>query len=106
MKIIKMNKVVNVNNKTAAYFDIETNDGIIIKGFRLVNSQNGLFLSAPSEKGKDGKFYETIILPKEMKKELEKMAINEYNKNKLWDNHETISGIFFLCVLSIDKQVC
>lgn len=80
MKITRMNKLENSNSKTLAYFDIETNDKIIIKGFRVVNGPNGMFISAPDEKGKDGKYYETVVLPKEMKKELEKMAIEEYSK--------------------------
>jgi len=70
------------DSKTAAFFDIETNDRVIIKGFRLVNGTNGLFLSAPNEKGKDGKYYETVILPKEMKEDLEKKAIEEFNSSK------------------------
>ena len=68
--------------KTAAFLDVQTEDGITLKGFRLVNGSNGLFLSSPDQKGKDGKYYETVILPKEMKGELEKMAIDEYNKLK------------------------
>jgi stage V sporulation protein G len=68
--------------KTAAFFDIETNDGIAIKGFRLVNGSNGLFMSSPDQKGKDGKYYETVILPKEMKSDLEKMALDEFKKSQ------------------------
>lgn len=80
MKIIRMNKLEKTNNgKTLAYFDIETNDEIIIKGFRVVDGPNGLFISSPNEKGKDGKYYETVTLPKEMKKELEKKAIELFN---------------------------
>ena len=66
MKIIRLNKLQNnVTGKTVAFFDIQTNDGIIIKGFRIVNGSKGLFVSAPDEKGKDGKYYETVIFPKE-----------------------------------------
>ncbi|MDH7604547.1 MAG: septation protein SpoVG family protein [Melioribacter sp.] len=79
MKIIRMNKISNSNSKTLAYFDIETDDGILIKGFRVVNGNNGLFIASPDEKGKDGKYYETVTLPREMKKKLEMMAIDEYN---------------------------
>ena len=68
--------------KTAAFLDVQTDDGITLKGFRLVNGSNGLFLSSPDQKGKDGKYYETVILPKEMKSELEKMALEEYDKIK------------------------
>jgi stage V sporulation protein G len=82
MKIIRVNPLQNgKGGKTAAFLDIQTNDGIIIKGFRLVNGANGLFLSAPNEKGKDGKYYDSVVLPKEMKEELQKLAIDEYNKN-------------------------
>ncbi len=66
--------------KTAAFLDVQTEDGITLKGFRLVNGSNGLFLSSPDQKGKDGKYYETVILPKEMKSDLEKIALEEYNK--------------------------
>lgn len=81
MKITRMNTLENeTGGKTAAFFDIQTPDEIIVKGFRLVNGANGLFVSAPNEKGKDGKYYDSVILPKEMKTTLEKLAIEEYNK--------------------------
>ena len=83
MKIVRMNPIKSEGGgKTAAFLDVQTEDGITLKGFRLVNGSNGLFLSSPDQKGKDGKYYETVILPKEMKGELEKMAIDEYNKLK------------------------
>lgn len=80
MKIIRMNKLTT-NGKTLAFLDVETDDGIIIKGFRLISGRDGMFLAAPDEKGKDGKFYEKVILPKDMKKQLEKAAIEEYNRH-------------------------
>jgi stage V sporulation protein G len=40
----------------------------LIKGFRVITNSNELFISVPDEKGKDGKYYETVILPKKMKK--------------------------------------
>lgn len=76
-----MNKLdSNTAGKVAAFLDLQTNDGIILKGFRLVDGSNGLFLSAPDQKGKDGKYYENVILPKELKEEAEQLAISEYNK--------------------------
>lgn len=81
MKIVRMNPMKSdASGKTAAFFDVQTDDGIVIKGFRLVNGSSGLFLSSPDQKGKDGKYYETVSLPKEMKIELEKMAIEQFNK--------------------------
>lgn len=83
MKIVRMNHLKsNSGGKTAAFFDIQTDDGITIKGFKIVNGSNGLFVSSPNEKGKDGKYYETVILPKDMKDNLEKLALEEYDKTK------------------------
>jgi stage V sporulation protein G len=76
-----MNKLdSNTAGKVAAFVDLQTDDGIILKGFRLVDGSNGLFLSAPDQKGKDGKYYENVILPKELKEQAEKLAISEYQK--------------------------
>ena len=80
MKIARMNKLENNNSKMIAFFDIETDDEILIKGFRLINGNNGLFISSPDDKGKDGKYYESVTLPKELKNTVQKMAIDEYNK--------------------------
>jgi stage V sporulation protein G len=83
MKVVRMNHLKsNSGGKTAAFFDIQSDDGIIIKGFKVVNGSNGLFVSSPNEKGKDGKYYETVILPKELKENLEKIALDEYDKTK------------------------
>jgi stage V sporulation protein G len=76
-----MNKIQSSGtSKTLAFFDIQLDNEIIIKGFRIINGSKGLFISAPDEKGKDGKFHETVILPREMKSDLEKLALDEYNK--------------------------
>ncbi len=80
MKIVRMNSLHNSSSKTLAFFDVQTQDGIIIKGFRVVDGTKGLFISSPDERGKDGKFYENVILPREMKENLQEMALNEYDR--------------------------
>ncbi len=81
MKIARMNPLKN-NSRVAAFFDVETEEKLIIKGFRLIKGSNGLFVSSPDEKGKDGKFYERVFVPKELKESLDKMAFEEYDKVK------------------------
>jgi len=79
MKIVKMNPIQqNGNGKLLAFFDVQTNDGVIIKGFRLFKGPKGNFISPPSEKGKDGKYYDTVILPQEVKDSLQKNALEKY----------------------------
>ena len=50
-------KVVRANQvKDLVYFDVEIN-GVTIYGCRVVEGNNGDFISFPSHKGKDGKYY-------------------------------------------------
>ena len=81
MKIVRMNPLEN-GGKTVAFFDFQTPEKITIKGFKIVNGSKGLFISPPTEKGKDGKYYESVVLPQEMKDRLSKLAMDEYNKKK------------------------
>ena len=81
MKITRMNPLPqNGGGKLAAFFDVQTDDGIVIKGFRLINGPNGKFISPPSDKGKDGRYYDSVILPKDMKDNLQKIALDEYER--------------------------
>jgi stage V sporulation protein G len=82
MKIIRMNHLDSTRGNVLAFFDVQTPEGIIIKGFRLVRGPNGMFISAHTEKGKDGKYYETVLVPRELKEPLEKQAVDEFNKSK------------------------
>ena len=79
MKIARMNKY-DSESKTKAFFDMETEEGIIVKGFTLVEGSNGLFASVPSHKGKDEKYYENVVMSKEQKKELNDLAVAKYNE--------------------------
>ena len=81
MKVSRMNPFKG-SSKTVAFFDVETEEGINIKGFTLVEGSNGLFVGVPSEKGKDDKYYDRVYLPKELKEQLTKMAISMYNEVK------------------------
>ena len=81
MKISRINPF-DGSSKTAAFFDVETEEGINIKGFTLVEGTNGLFVGVPSAKGKDDKYYDRVYIPKELKEQLTDMAISMYNETK------------------------
>lgn len=81
MKITRMSPF-DGKGKTKAFFDVQVQDGILIKGFTLVEGSKGLFVNCLSEKGKDGKYYEKVVLSDELKKELKDLALEEYEKTK------------------------
>ena len=79
MKIERMNK--GEWGKIKAFFDIEV-DGFVIKGFKLVEGVNGLFVGNPSQKGSDGEYHDTVWAEKETKDKLQESAINHYNSEE------------------------
>lgn len=81
MKISRMNPFEG-SGKTVAFFDVETEEGFNMKGFTLVEGDNGLFIGAPREKGKDDKFYDRVYVPRELKEQLTELAISAYNEAK------------------------
>ena len=64
--------------KLRAYFDVQTDEGFTIKGFRIVEGINGLFVSPPSQKGKDEEWYDTVFVAPELREELNHTAIQHY----------------------------
>lgn len=74
-------KAYNGNSKTKAFVDLTLDDTLIIKGLTLVEGKNGLFLSFPSTKGKDGKYYDSVYsLDKEWLELLQDACIKKYNE--------------------------
>ena len=66
--------------KIKAFFDVQTEDGFVIKGFKLIHGINGLFVGFPSRKGDDEEYYDTIYAERELKDELSQMAIDYYGQ--------------------------
>lgn len=74
-------RTYNGNSKTKAFIDLVLDDTLIIKGLTLVEGKKGLFLSFPSTKGKDGKFYNSIYsLDKEWTNLLQDACVKKYNE--------------------------
>ena len=66
--------------KIRAFFDLQTEDGFTLKGFKLVEGINGLFVGFPSQKGSDDEYRDTIWAERDLKDELSQMAIKEYGQ--------------------------
>lgn len=74
-------RIYNGDSSLRAFFDVETEEGMVVKGFKIVEGISGLFVGNPSEYSKkDDKYYDRVFIPKELKDELEKEAIKEYNQ--------------------------
>lgn len=73
----------SAKSNTKAFIELKLDNVLIVKGLSLVEGKKGLFLSYPSSKGKDGKYYNTVYtLDKDWREKLENVCIKKYKKLK------------------------
>ncbi len=80
MKISRMNKVEM--GKLRAFFDLETEEGFNMKGFKLIEGANGVFVGFPSQKNKEDEYNDTIFADKTLKQKVNQLAVAEYGKGE------------------------
>ena len=80
--------------KIKAFFDLETEEGFTVKGFKLVQGINGLFVGFPSQKGNDDEYYDTVWADKELRESLSQLAIDYYGQEVMpMDNDITDNSL-------------
>ena len=71
---------VDGDSKLKAFVDVSLG-GIVVKGLRIVDGSNGLFVSMPQHQGKDGKWYNTVYpANKETQKQLSDLILSAYQE--------------------------
>ena len=79
MKIERMNK--GSWGKIKAFFDLQTEDGFTIKGFKMVEGTNGVFVGFPSQKNNDDEYHDTVWADKDVKDQVTELAKREYEND-------------------------
>ena len=64
--------------KIVAFFDLQTEDGFTIKGFKMVEGTNGVFVGFPSQKNNDDEYHDTVWADKDVKDQVNELAKSEY----------------------------
>jgi stage V sporulation protein G len=59
VKVVRIHRHANDTSKLKAFVDVSIHD-FVVKGVRVVDGKNGLFVGMPQEKAKDGKWYEVF----------------------------------------------
>ena len=71
--------VLETDTPTKAFCDVLLFDTFIVKGLRVVEGKEGLFLSMPREQGRDGKWYDTFHpVSKELRAGLQELILDHY----------------------------
>jgi stage V sporulation protein G len=74
----------NLNiGKIRATLDIQTTEGFIIRGFKVVEGEKGLFVGMPSERTRTGKYLDLVrIEDPTLKEMLESLILDEYHRRQ------------------------
>ncbi|MCK5454121.1 MAG: septation protein SpoVG family protein [Calditrichia bacterium] len=68
--------------KIRASIDIRTSEGFIIKGFKVIEGDNGLFVGMPSERTRTGKYVDLVRVEDFNLKEMLNTLILDYYMRK------------------------
>ncbi|HAH20134.1 MAG TPA: septation protein spoVG [Candidatus Omnitrophica bacterium] len=67
-------------SKIKAYADVQVAGEVIIKGLRVIDGKDGLFVGMPASKNKkDGKYYDTVVFLGDSKEILKDAVLAAYN---------------------------
>ena len=79
IKVLKVHRI-DGDNRIKAFVDISINDALLIKRLRIVQGKNGLFVSMPTEQGKNEKWYERVrCLNKDIREEIANIVLAAYS---------------------------
>ncbi|UCD37206.1 MAG: septation protein SpoVG family protein [Fidelibacterota bacterium] len=79
MQIERINK--GQWGKIRAFFDLRTSEGLVVKGFKIVEGTSGPFVGMPSQKSNDGQYYDTVVADAEVKDEITRLAMEAYGSD-------------------------
>ena len=64
-----------------AFADIIVNDAILIKGIKVLDGKNGLFVSMPQEQAKDKKWYDSVrCLTQDVREQITEVVLSVYKE--------------------------
>ena len=66
--------------KVVAFFDLSI-QGVTIKGFKLVEGSNGLFVGSPSKEDKNNEYQDIVWIEKEVRNKITELATKSYNSD-------------------------
>jgi stage V sporulation protein G len=81
--VVKVERVhcLNGDGAVKAFCDLLILDTFVVKGLKVVQGKDDLFVGMPQDKGKDGKWYDTFFpVSKEMRKGLQELILEEYSE--------------------------
>lgn len=82
VKVYKM-YTLDGDKPLKAFADVAINDALLIKGVKVIEGRDGLFMSMPQDQGKDKKWYESVrCLSNEIRQQISEVVLLEYKSSR------------------------
>lgn len=79
MKVTDVRVTPYEQGNMKAFCNVTFDNALVIKGFKIVEGNNGNFVSWPQEKGKDGKYFDRVFpTSKELRNEIQNDILKRY----------------------------
>jgi len=79
IKVIRLTELTDKSKALKAFCDISLSDKIVIRGCRVVQGQNGIFVAMPQTKGGDGQWYPIVTIRDEaLRKSINEEVIKRF----------------------------
>lgn len=92
IQVTRMYRFDEEGRPLRAFVDIIVNAALLIKGLRVVEGPNGLFVAMPQQKAKDGGWYPSVrCLTPEIKHQIKEIVLACYNGDNCESNCLTSS---------------
>jgi len=79
VEIARIHRLGDDSAPLKAFCDIIVSGSFLVKGLRVMEGNNGVFVRMPSKAGKDGKWYESVCpLSEDIRKELNDIVCKEF----------------------------
>ena len=80
LKVSRLHRISG-DGSVKGFADVVIDDRLLIKGLRIIQGRQGLFVSMPREKGKDNRWFEVVHpLDKELKEDITGKILDAYAK--------------------------
>ena len=71
----------SMEGKLKAFADVKIAGALIVKGFAVMDGQNGIFVAPPKKPGKNGQWFEVITLTDDgLKRDIEGKVLEAYDR--------------------------
>ena len=68
------------DGKCKAVADVKIGDGLVIKGFYVMQGKAGIFVSLPRKAAKDGRWFDILEVDETLKRAIEDKVLESYDR--------------------------